>query len=79
MPSGPKLGIIAGNGRFPFLVLDAARAQGNEVVAAANKEETSTETNAVAQPYAGFRWGTFKLIETLRRKIGTPSVVMVSD
>ena len=23
----PKLGIIAGNGRFPFLVLDAARAK----------------------------------------------------
>jgi DUF1009 family protein len=23
-----KLGLIAGNGRFPFLVLDAARAQG---------------------------------------------------
>jgi DUF1009 family protein len=39
----PKLGIIAGNGRFPFLVLDAARAQGYEVVVAAIKEETSAE------------------------------------
>lgn len=37
-----KLGLIAGNGRFPFLVLDAARAQGYEVVVAAIKEETST-------------------------------------
>jgi len=36
----PKLGLIAGNGRFPFLVLDAARAQGNEVIVAAIKEET---------------------------------------
>jgi DUF1009 family protein len=35
-----KLGLIAGNGRFPFLVLDAARAQGMEVVIAAIKEET---------------------------------------
>src|SRR6202790_4549332 len=35
-----KLGIIAGNGRFPFLVLDAARAQGYDVVVAAIKEET---------------------------------------
>jgi DUF1009 family protein len=42
MASNPKLGIIAGNGRFPFLVLDAARAQGYEVVFAAIKEETST-------------------------------------
>src|SRR4051794_27726677 len=40
MPSAPKLGLIAGNGRFPFLVLDAARAQGNEVIVAAIKEET---------------------------------------
>jgi DUF1009 family protein len=38
-----KLGLIAGNGRFPFLVLDAARAQGYEVVVAAIKEETSPE------------------------------------
>jgi len=34
MVLNPKLGIIAGNGRFPFLVLDAARAQGYEVVVA---------------------------------------------
>ena len=33
-----KLGLIAGNGKFPFLVLDAARAQGYEVVVAAIKE-----------------------------------------
>ena len=40
MAPAPKLGLIAGNGRFPFLVLDAARAQGNEVIVAAIKEET---------------------------------------
>ncbi|HUM06195.1 MAG TPA: UDP-2,3-diacylglucosamine diphosphatase LpxI [Terriglobales bacterium] len=38
-----KLGLIAGNGTFPFLVLDAARAQGYEIVVAAIKEETSPE------------------------------------
>jgi UDP-2,3-diacylglucosamine hydrolase len=38
-----KLGLIAGNGKFPFLVLDAARAQGFEVVVAAIKEETFPE------------------------------------
>jgi UDP-2,3-diacylglucosamine hydrolase len=44
MPShNEKLGIIAGNGTFPFLVLDAARASGYEVVVAAIKEETSPE------------------------------------
>jgi len=35
-----KLGLIAGNGRFPFLVLDAARAQGYDIIVAAIKEET---------------------------------------
>src|SRR5665213_4464232 len=40
-----KLGLIAGNGRFPFLLLDAARAHGLDVVVAAIKEETSPEMN----------------------------------
>jgi len=38
-----KLGLIAGNGRFPFLLLDAARAQGFSVVVAAIREETDPE------------------------------------
>lgn len=43
-----KLGLIAGNGRFPFLVLDAARAQGHEVTIVAAKEETFPELNDAA-------------------------------
>jgi len=43
MPSQGKLGLIAGNGKFPFLVLDAARAQGFDVVVAAIKEEAFPE------------------------------------
>jgi len=42
-PSDQKLGLIAGNGKFPFLVLDAARAQGYNVVVAAIKEEAFPE------------------------------------
>src|SRR5438105_1370976 len=38
-----KLGLIAGNGTFPLLLLDAARAQGTEVIVAAIKEETFPE------------------------------------
>lgn len=38
-----RLGLIAGNGKFPLLVLDAARARGAEVVVAAIKEETFPE------------------------------------
>jgi DUF1009 family protein len=39
----PKLGIIAGSGKFPFLVLEAARARGYDVVVAAIKEEAAPE------------------------------------
>src|SRR5213592_835527 len=38
-----RLGLVAGNGRFPLLALDAARAQGFDVVVAAIKEETFPE------------------------------------
>ncbi len=38
-----KLGLIAGNGKFPLLLLDAAKARGADVVVAAIKEETSPE------------------------------------
>src|SRR3954462_9290648 len=42
------IGIIAGNGRFPFLVLDAARAQGHDVTVIALKEEAFKELDAAA-------------------------------
>ena len=48
-----KLGLIAGNGRFPFLLLDAARAQGLTVVVAAIREETDEEINARAAADSG--------------------------
>src|SRR5678815_3499484 len=52
-----KLGLIAGNGRFPFLVLDAARAQGHDVTVIAAKEETSTELADVAARHGSpFHW-----------------------
>ncbi|HUZ04689.1 MAG TPA: UDP-2,3-diacylglucosamine diphosphatase LpxI [Acidobacteriaceae bacterium] len=50
-----KLGLIAGNGRFPFLLLDAARAQGTEVIVAAIREETEPEMDQRAVSDAGVR------------------------
>jgi DUF1009 family protein len=38
-----RIGLIAGNGSFPLLVLDAARAQGFDVIVAAIEEEASLE------------------------------------
>jgi DUF1009 family protein len=50
-----KLGLIAGNGRFPFLLLEAARAHGEEVVVAAIREETEPEMDARAAADPGVR------------------------
>ena len=50
-----RLGLIAGNGRFPFLLLDAARAQGRDVVVAAIREETDPEIDARAAADPGIR------------------------
>lgn len=52
-----RLGLIAGNGRFPFLVLDAARAQGHDVTVIATKEEAFPELNdAAASRGAAIHW-----------------------
>src|SRR6202046_815496 len=70
MPSQTeKLGLIAGNGKFPILVLDAARAQGYEVVVAAIKEEAFPEIES--QGAVSVHWLSLgelsKLIETFQR------------
>ena len=63
-----RLGLIAGNGTFPFLVLDAARAQGFEVVVAAIREETFPEIESHGA--AAVHWLSLgelsKLIETFQ-------------
>ena len=47
------LGLIAGNGRFPFLVLQAAQALGHEVVVIAIKEETTLRSTSRPEPSIG--------------------------
>jgi len=77
-PMGPnsKLGLIAGNGRFPFLVLDAARAQGYEVVIAAIKEETSPEIESRGATVHWLSLGELsKLIETFQKEGVTRAVM----
>jgi hypothetical protein len=53
-----RLGLIAGNGRFPFLVLDAARQAGHDVTVVALKEETFPELVELAAkpPSAAVHW-----------------------
>jgi hypothetical protein len=53
-----RLGLIAGNGRFPFLVLDAARRAGHDVTVIAIKEEAFPDLGAAAAapPAAVLHW-----------------------
>jgi len=44
-----RFGLIAGNGRFPFLVLEGARAEGVEMAVAAIKEETDPGIETLAR------------------------------
>jgi DUF1009 family protein len=49
VPETAGWGLIAGNGQFPFLVLDAARDQGIEMAVIAIREEASPELEKVAK------------------------------
>ena len=53
-----RLGLIAGNGRFPLLVLDAARGAGYTVTIVAIKEEAFPDLAdaATRQPEAAIHW-----------------------
>jgi hypothetical protein len=78
------LGLIAGNGRFPFLLLDAARAQGLSVVVAAIREETDVEIDQRAEADSGItvHWLSLgelsRLIETFRKE-GVEKAVMAGQ
>jgi UDP-2,3-diacylglucosamine hydrolase len=76
-----KLGLIAGNGRFPFLLLDAARAQGLAVTVAAIREETDAEIDrrAAADNHISVHWLSLgelsRLIEVFHKEGVTRAVM----
>ena len=79
-----KLGLIAGNGRFPFLVLDAARGAGHDVTVIALKEETFPELAAAAArpPAAALHWiniGQLGVCVALLRDAGVRQAVMAGQ
>jgi UDP-2,3-diacylglucosamine hydrolase len=74
-----RLGLIAGNGKFPFLVLDAARAAGYEVVVIGIKEETFPEIESRGTAVNWLSLGELsKLIDTLKRE-GVSRAVMAGQ
>ena len=72
-----RIGLIAGNGKFPFLVLDAARSKGLQVVVAAIKEEAfpEIEQHGAAAIYWLSLGELSKLIETFKRENITRAIM----
>src|ERR1043165_5165288 len=75
-----RLGLIAGNGTFPLLLLDAARAQGTEVIVAAIKEETfpEIETRGAKSVHWLSLGELSKLVDTFKRE-GVSEAVMAGQ
>jgi len=77
--SSSKYGLIAGNGKFPFLVLEAARSQGIDMVVAAIKEETFPEIEQHAKTVHWLSLGQLgKLIKTFKSE-GVDHAVMAGQ
>ncbi|MGA7856940.1 MAG: UDP-2,3-diacylglucosamine diphosphatase LpxI [Terracidiphilus sp.] len=79
-----KLGLIAGNGRFPFLLLDAARAQGLAVTVAAIREETDPEIDqrAASDGHISVHWislGELSRLIEIFHKEGVSKAVMAGQ
>ena len=78
------LGLIAGNGRFPFLVLEAARGAGHDVTVVALEDETFPELAELAArpPAAAFHWISIGQLGTLIKRFedaGVTQVVMAGQ
>jgi hypothetical protein len=80
IPSQERLGLIAGNGKFPLLVLDAARSKGMQVIVVAIREEASSEIEHHGA--AAVHWLSLgelsKLIETFKSE-GVRQAIMAGQ
>jgi UDP-2,3-diacylglucosamine hydrolase len=71
-----KFGLIAGNGRFPFLVLEGARTEGVELAVAAIKEETDPAIENIARTVEWVSVGHLgKLIKFFKREGVTRAIM----
>ncbi len=78
-PNEHRYGLIAGNGRFPFLVLEAAKSRGIEMVVAAIREETALEIEEAADRVHWMSLGQLgKLIKTFKSE-GVDRAVMAGQ
>ena len=72
-------GLIAGNGRFPFLVLEGARSQGMEMAVIALKEEASPELQKFASRIHWVSLGELSKAIDLMHQEGVTHAVMAGQ
>ncbi len=77
--AAPRYGLIAGNGQFPLLVLDAARNQGIEMVVAAIREEASAELEAHSTTFHWIGLGELSRLIQIFKKEGVTRAVMAGQ
>ena len=80
----PPIGMIAGNGRFPFLVLEAAQRLGRDVTIVAIREEAdpSIEQAAASTPAVAVHWVSLGQLETcisVLRAAGVTEAIMAGQ
>jgi UDP-2,3-diacylglucosamine hydrolase len=74
-----RWGLIAGNGRFPFLVLEAARSQGIEMAVVAIREEASPDLDRAASRVHWVSLGELNRAIDLLRREGVTCAVMAGQ
>ena len=72
-------GLIAGNGRFPFLVLEGARSQGIEMAVIALKEEASPDLEQLAKRMHWVSLGELSKAIDLMHREGVTQAVMAGQ
>src|SRR5256886_13824120 len=72
-------GLIAGNGRFPFLVLEGARSQGIDMAVIALKEEASQELEKIAKRLHWVSLGELSKTIDLMHQEGVKQAVMAGQ
>src|SRR5258707_13365653 len=78
-PSGNSWGLIAGNGRFPFLVLEGARSQGIEMAGGAIKEEADPDLAELAPKLHWVSLGELSKTIDLLHQAGVTQAVMAGQ
>lgn len=74
-----KYGLIAGNGRFPIMVLESARLQSLDVVVAAIREETFPEIETCGYPVHWLGLGQLGRLVRLFRQTGVTKAIMAGQ